>query len=218
MLEWNQFINADAFDIMPQIEESSADLIFTSIPDLDDLGMSIKDKSKYETIVINIVNEFNRLIKDTGFVAMCQTDRKINASVYAKHVFIINIMETMGFILKDYKIIVVNQLESKNLYRFPYFHLCIFTRKGTIQRKGEWLKHIFQYDMKKQFHGDYCIWNENFVKLVIENLSKENDKVLDPFSGSGIVPYTSRLLNRQYLGFEISKEVYNNSIIKNAII
>ena len=44
MLEGNQFINADAFDIMPQIEESSADLIFTSIPDLDDLGMSIKDK------------------------------------------------------------------------------------------------------------------------------------------------------------------------------
>ena len=25
-------------------------------------------------------------------------------------------------------------------------------------------------------------------------------------------------MNRQYLGFEISKEVYNNSIIKNAII
>ena len=126
-------------------------------------------------------------------------------------------MIKLGFVLKDYKIMVVNTMDSKDQYKFPYQHLCIFTRKGTIQRKGEWLRHILQYDMKKPTDRPFYIWNENFVKLVIENLSKENDKVLDPFSGSGIVPYVARSLRRQYLGIEIDEEIYKSSIMKTAM-
>ena len=164
------------------------------------------------------MDQFGRITKDTGFVAMCQTDRKINAQVYSKHAFIIRTMGWLGFVLKDYKIMVVNSMDSKDQYKFPYQHLCVFTRKGTIQRKGEWLRHILLYDMKKPSNRPFYIWNENFVKLVVENLSKENDKVLDPFSGSGIVPYVARSLNRQYLGIEINKEVYDASIMKTAML
>ena len=47
--------------------------------------------------------------------------------------------------------------------------------------------------------------------------SKDNDKIFDPFAGSGIVPYIAKNLNRQYLGCEISEEVYNESIMKKMI-
>ena len=216
MLRWNQFINGDCFELMPQLEERSVDLIFTSVPDLNDIG--IKDIAIYETFLINTMNEFHRLINDTGFIAMCQTDRKINAQVYSKHSFIIRNMENLGFILKDYKIMVVNVVESKDQYKFPYQHLCVFTRKGTIQRKGDWLKHIAVYEMKKHIVGPYYVWNENFVKLVVENLSSVNDKVLDPFSGSGVVPYIACRMNRQYLGCEINKEIYEASLMNTAIV
>ena len=72
--------------------------------------------------------------------------------------------------------------------------------------------------MKKHSTGPYYIWNENFVKLVVENLSKENDKVLDPFSGSGVVPYVARGMNRQYLGCEINREIYEASLMRTAIV
>ena len=216
MLDWNQFIHGDSFDIISEIETRSVDLIFTSVPDLNDLN--IKDISTYETFINRAMDQFGRIIKDTGFVAMCQTDRKIGGRVLSKHSFIINYMQQLGFVLKDYKIMVVNTMDSKDQYKFPYQHLCIFTRKGTIQRKGEWLRHILLYDMKKPPNRPFYIWNENFVKLVIENLSKENDKVLDPFSGSGIVPYVARSLNRQYLGFEINKDIYEASLMRTAIV
>ena len=216
MLEWNNFILGNSFDGMMEIEQNSVDLIFTSVPDLNDLG--IDDIKEYEDFVSKAMRNFYRLISDKGLVAMCQTDRKIGGRVLSKHSFIINYMQQLGFVLKDYKIMVVNTMDSKDQYKFPYQHLCIFTRKGTIQRKGEWLRHILLYDMKKPPNRPFYIWNENFVKLVIENLSKENDKVLDPFSGSGIVPYVARSLNRQYLGCEINQEIYDASIMRTAIV
>ena len=90
MLEWNQFLCVDSFDILSEIETRSVDLIFTSVPDLNDLN--IKDISTYETFISNAMDQFGRITKDTGFVAMCQTDRKINAQVYSKPAFIIRVM------------------------------------------------------------------------------------------------------------------------------
>ena len=103
MVEWNQFILGDSFNLMQEIEPNSVDLIFTSVPDMNDLG--IKDISAYEYFISNAMARFDYLISDTGFVAMCQTDRKIGGRVYPKHSVIIQYMIELGFVLKDYKII-----------------------------------------------------------------------------------------------------------------
>ena len=42
------------------------------------------------------------------------------------------------------------------------------------------------------------MWNENFIKLMLEYLTKENDIVVDPSAGSGVVQYVARQMNRQY--------------------
>ena len=59
--------------------------------------------------------------------------------------------------------------------------------------------------------------NKNDKELLRRLHVKDNDKIFDPFSGSGIVPYIAKNLNRQYLGCEISEEVYNESIMKKMI-
>ena len=43
---------------------------------------------------------------------------------------------------------VVNSIDSKDQYKFPYQHLCIFTKKGTITRTSEWLQHILVYKLQ----------------------------------------------------------------------
>ena len=136
MLEWNDFILGDSFNLMQEIEPNSVDLIFTSVPDMNDLG--IKDITEYEDFISLAMVKFEHLISDTGFVAMCQTDRKIGGRVYPKHSVITQYMIELGFVLKDYKITVVNSIDSKDQYKFPYQHLCIFTKKGTITRTSEW--------------------------------------------------------------------------------
>ena len=204
MQEW---INDDCFKVLPTLEDKLANLIFTSVPDLNDLGMD-NDMEGYEKFLMSAFTQFSRIIKDDGFVALCQTDRKMNAQVFPKHCFIIDAMKSLGFILKDYKIIVKNSFDNKDQFVFPYQHLCVFTRKGTITRSGDWMKHILLYKVTKSKIGPFYGWNPEFVRLVIGSLTKENQLVIDPFSGSGIVVKTAGEMNRQYLGIEIDEILY----------
>ena len=211
----NKWICDDCFNVLPILDDNSVDLVFTSPPDLFDIGT--EDRQVYEAFLLKALKAFDRIIKDGGFIAMCQTDRKMKGMVYSKHSVIIQLMESLGFILKDYKIMLVNSMDSKDQYKFSYQHLCVFTRRGTISRKGEWTKQIFNYKLAKS-KSTYYIWNENFCKLVINTLSKENDLVVDPFAGSGVVIQAAKELGRQYLGVEMNKETYENSIVSNSII
>lgn len=46
------------------------------------------------------------------------------------------------------------------------------------------------------------------IQKILEYSSEENDIVLDPFLGSGQVVVVSKMMKRQYIGFEIVKEYY----------
>lgn len=46
------------------------------------------------------------------------------------------------------------------------------------------------------------------VKKILMYSSEEGDVVLDPFLGSGQVAVVSKMMGRQYIGFEIVKEYY----------
>ena len=204
MKEW---INDDCFNVFPTLETNCAQLIFTSVPDLNDLGMD-NELEKYESFIQDALVAFARIVDDSGFIALCQSDRKMNAQVYSKHTMLIQKMYDLGYTLKDYKIIVKNSIDNKDMFLFPYQHLCVFTRKGTITRSGDWMKHILLYKVTKSKIGPFYGWNPEFVRLVIKHLTQENQLVIDPFSGSGIVSKTAGEMNRQYLGIEIDEILY----------
>ena len=50
------------------------------------------------------------------------------------------------------------------------------------------------------------------LEQLIEKLTKEGDKVFDPFAASGIALSVAKDMNRKYLGCEKSEEVFNNAI------
>ena len=50
------------------------------------------------------------------------------------------------------------------------------------------------------------MWNENFIELMLEYLSKENDKVIDPFAGSGTTCAVAVEHGRDYIGIEANAE------------
>jgi len=217
-MKWNQFVNDDAFNVFPKIDDNCVDLTFTSLPDISQTPFQ-KDIAKYQELQNNACDEMSRITKPNGFVVISQTDRKINGEILTNHITYHNAMTRNGFKLKDYKIMVRNYpVDKKDMYYFNYQHCLIFTKKGTIKRSGEFLKNILVYDTvkMKNMKGplQLYVWNEKFIKLMINYLSKDNDKIFDPFAGSGIVPYIAKNLNRQYLGCEISEEVYNESIMK----
>ena len=69
----------------------------------------------------------------------------------------------------------------------------------------------------KNSKGHPAIFPEPLVNDHILSWSNENDTVLDPFMGSGTTAKMSKLLNRKYIGFEISQEycdIANNRLDK----
>ncbi len=221
-MKWNQFVHGDCYNVLAEIDPGSVDLVFTSPPDISQTEYD-KDIQSYQEFQQKACREFSRITKDDGFVLIAQTDRKINGEILTNHITYYQSMVELGWKLKDYKIVVRNHpVEKRDMYTFNYQHCLIFTRTGTIKRSGDFLKGIMVYDTQKMkgFSGPLQLhmWNENFIELMLEYLTKENDKVLDPFAGSGVVPYVAKGMNRQYLGCEINEDVYNASVMNTAIV
>ena len=221
MMKWIQFVRGDCYEVMKEIDDKSVDLVFTSPPDISQTHYNT-DIKNYQVFQRIATTSFARIVKDDGFILIAQTDRKINGEILTNHITYYQSMVELGWKLKDYKIIVRNHpVDKRDMYTFNYQHCLIFTKKGTIKRSGDFLKNIMVYDTQKMkgFSGPLQLhmWNENFIELMLEYLTKENDKVIDPFAGSGVVPYVAKRMNRQYLGCEINKEVYDASIMNTAI-
>jgi site-specific DNA-methyltransferase (adenine-specific) len=47
------------------------------------------------------------------------------------------------------------------------------------------------------------------MKILVENSSKENEIVLDPFMGAGSTALACKELNRQFIGFELDKHYHD---------
>ena len=213
----NKFIHGNCFDELPKIEDRSVDLLFTSPPDISQANCDMNIE-KYKRFQYDFMKEFERVVKDNGFLVICQQDRKINGTVLMNHAYYTSVMEQHGFILKDYKIIVRNYtVDKKDMYYFNYQHCLVFSRKAKIKRGGDFIRNILIYDTDRiggiQGTFNIFVWNEKFIELIIGHLTKEKDLVVDPFAGSGVVCYVAEKMNRDYLGFELNEEIYNKSFM-----
>ena len=221
-MEWNQFLRCDTTDLMREVEDKSVDLIFSSLPDISQTHYNT-DTVSYKEFQANVMKQFARMVKDDGFVVVSQTDRKINGEILANHITYSNALSECGMKMKDYKIVVRNvPVDKRDMYYFNYQQCVIFTRKGTIKRSGDFLKNILIYNTERigNIKGalNSFMWPEPFCRMIIDKLTVEGDKVLDHFAASGISLQVAKEMNRQYLGCEISKEVYDNSIMKTSLI
>lgn len=54
----------------------------------------------------------------------------------------------------------------------------------------------------------------NMIKRILANISQEGDTVFDGFSGSGTTMIACHEMNRQFIGCEINKKYYDESIIR----
>lgn len=82
----------------------------------------------------------------------------------------------------------------------------------------EWTKNVWYFDKEKEqgFENILCASNnakkdlhpapypEDLIERLLKIYSYKNDIVLDPFNGTGTTTYVANLLNRQFIGIELS--------------
>lgn len=227
MLELNKIYNMDCLDGLKLIDDNSIDCIITSPPynkgywsSNRNLNNGFKTKSRridyqnyndcmkpedYELWQIKIIEECLRVLKPTG-------------SLFYNHIDILNNHQT---------------IHPKYIYQFPLKQIIIWNRKNTPKLDKSYFFPINEYifwiqkDKKSRvkfnrklskFNSN--IWNlspdtknkfpapfpEDLSNNCIVTCSNENDIILDIFAGSGTTLKSAKNLNRQYLGFEISKD------------
>ena len=81
-------------------------------------------------------------------------------------------------------------------------------KRGTMNDIWE----ITRDRSKSKNHG--ATFPEELVVRIIENFTKPDDIVYDPFMGTGTTAVVAKKMNRRYLGSEIGKNYYDFSIQK----
>ncbi len=213
----DEYVKGDCFDYLPIIPNDFVDLIFTSCPDLSKTKYDKTDSGikGYKDFQKKVMNEFSRIVKPSGFVVICQTDRRINGAILSNHLWYSKCMDECGMKLKDYKIVVRNKVGKKDMYYFTFQHMQIFTYEGTIKRGGDWLKDIYVDNQRKVLNQ--FIWTEDFCEYVIGHLTNVGDLVMDMFAGMGVVLHTAKKLKRHYWGTEITDDFYNEGFKNKSV-
>jgi DNA modification methylase len=201
-VETNKVYCGNCLDLIKEMN-LSPNLIILSPPDLAETNYSLEE---YKEFIHVIYNKCIDKLHSNGVLFSSTTDRKINGSIYTKHIDIIESISDKASLF-NYKIWAKSL--GTNLYILNYTHLLFFrkNKKITNNKLKEFYPDVWvmKNDKIKGYkHKDS--FPSEMVKRVILNFTNENDLILDPFLGSGKTARMAKDLNRNYVGFEIESK------------
>ena len=235
-----QFYNEDCFDRMTQMPDNSIELILTDIPYGISYNNVEWDKfDDYKAFLDKLLLNFKRIIKEDGAIWMfCAPtmfdiiDKAIiDCGLINHYDFWKSIQRQKGRGAKtkpksqreDILLITKsNKFTFNNISDiFKYDETVTNTLDITI---GEVYRpefnindKVFYFKMpyylsktEKMFHS--CQKSILLLYSLIVNFSKEGDTVFDPFAGSGSCGISTLLANRNFIGCELDKDMYEQAL------
>jgi site-specific DNA-methyltransferase (adenine-specific) len=209
----NKIHNVDCLEFINTLPDNCIDLVLTDPP----YGMSYKSnyrKDKYESIendsniewLPEIVEGCFRVLKDG-------THAYFFCSFHNIEIFKSEIQKKFEF--KNILVWMKNNTGMGDLdgdYA-PQYEFCIYARKGSRKLNGSRDSNIIRYNKTGNNHHP----TEKPVDLMaylIKKSSNDGETVFDPFIGSGATAITCKMLNRKYIGCEISKKYCDTAIAR----
>ena len=237
-LQFNEIYNMDCTKGMKLVPVNTIDLVITDPPFAIEFkakrsnynrtqsrvleGYNEISKEKYYEFTIKWMKECYRLLKESGSLYVFSGWNNLKD--------ILNAIDNVGFITVNH-IIWKYQfgVVTERKYVTSHYH-CLYVCKNDEKRKfypysrfgknektaeGRSLhyedKEDVWYIKREYWTGDQKTPTKlpaELIKKILMYSSQKGDIVLDPFLGSGQVAVVSKLLGRQYIGFEITKEYY----------
>ena len=91
-------------------------------------------------------------------------------------------------------------LSVTNAYEF------IICFGSSLKSNKTYTKNHLTTSVAKMYKEHKAVMNDKVASFFIENFTKENDIIYDPFMGCGTTGVICKINNRSYIGSEISKE------------
>jgi site-specific DNA-methyltransferase (adenine-specific) len=239
IIEINKIYNMDCFEGMKAMLDHTIDLVITDPPFAIDFkakranyhrtpsrvleGYNEIPKKQYYHFTIKWMKEVYRILKDSGCMYVFSGWNNLKDILIA--------IDESGFITVNH-IIWKYQfgLVTKRRFVSSHYH-CLYVCKNDATRKffpyarygkeeedkdGGSLHYKDKEDLwiinREYWKGDQKTPTklpEELIKKILMYSSEEGDIVMDPFLGSGQVAMVSKMLKRQYIGFEIVKQYYD---------
>lgn len=207
----------DCLELMKDIPDESIDLLVTDPPykivqggctnKAVRLKGSNQEQLKKGTLFNNNSIKFSewipevyRVLKNNSHCYIMSNDRNINE--------LLNICEKVGFKLLNI-LVWGKSKHSPNRYYLKNCEFIVFLRKGkakNINNMGTKQLLLIDNVENKNHPSEKPI---KLMKILIKNSTNEQDKVLDPFMGSGTTGVACKELNRNFIGIELDKNYFN---------
>ncbi|MEA3431379.1 MAG: site-specific DNA-methyltransferase [candidate division WOR-3 bacterium] len=237
-LEVNKIYNMDCIEGMKYIPDSTIDLVITDPPFAIDFkakrnnyhrtasrvleGYNEIPKDKYYDFTIKWMKEVYRILKESGSMYVFSGWNNLKdvlvvidelGFVTVNHIiwkYQFGVVTKRKFVTSHYHCLYVCKNDGERKF-FPY---CRYSKESKSET-GKSLHYKDKEDVwiikREYWTGDQKTPTKlpaELIKKILMYSSKEGNIVLDPFLGSGQVAVVSKMLNRQYIGFEIVKEYY----------
>ncbi|MHA2646143.1 MAG: DNA-methyltransferase, partial [bacterium JZ-2024 1] len=235
-LEINKIYNMDCIEGMKRIPDNTIDLVITDPPFAIDFkakrsnyhrtasrvieGYNEIPKEEYYDFTFKWMKEVYRILKDSGSMYVFSGWNNLKDILIAidevgfitvNHIiwkYQFGVVTKRKFVTSHYHCLYVCKNEKKRKF-FPYARY----RKEDNDERGGSLHYKDKEDVwvikREYWTGDQKTPTKlpaELIKKILMYSSEEGDIVLDPFLGSGQVAIVSKMLNRQFIGFEIVKE------------
>jgi DNA modification methylase len=236
----NQIVCADSKKFLQKLPDNSIDLIFTSPPYNFGLQYTNNEDAShwkdYFDKLFEIFDECIRVLKFGGrFIVNIQP---LFSDYIPSHHVISNYFMSKKLLWKGEILWEKNNYNCKYTawgswkspsspyLKYTWEFLEVFT-KGTLLKKGDKSKIDITADEFKEFvvakwslaperkmkdYGHPAMFPEKLVERALKLFSFQDDIILDPFNGVGTTTYVAKMLQRKYLGVDISPEYTKKAI------
>lgn len=237
-LEFNKIYNIDCIEGMKHIPSDTVDLVITDPPFAIDFkakrnnyhrtqsrvleGYKEIPKAEYYDFTLKWMKEVYRVLKESGSMYVFSGWNNLKDILMAldeigfitvNHIiwkYQFGVVTKRKFVTSHYHCLYVCKNDEKRKF-FPYSRY----GKEDNDRDGSSLHYKDKEDVwiikREYWTGDQKTPTKlpaELIKKILMYSSEEGDIVLDPFLGSGQVAIVSKMMKRQYIGFEIVKEYY----------
>lgn len=220
---YKTILNIDVLDGLKTLEDNSVSCIITS-PPYNKYGLNkfnhrkIKydeyndnmDDGEYQEWQKKILNECYRVLKPNGSIFYNHKNRRVNCKEFTPHDWILDTK------LNLYQTIIWNRNQSPSIFNTflmpTYEYIFWFSKERktpkVYRNRLDTIKDIWNITpSRSKIHP--ATFPEKLVENCILLTTDEGDLIVDIFSGVGTVCNVAEKLNRNSIGFEISKKYIN---------